>query len=162
MTIPSGKALRSALLRGCMLFGVWLALTDAARDSLAFGLLLVLVATALSFRVLGPPQALVDPRRLPAFVGRFVRDSLVGGVDVARRALSPHPRLAPGLIVCRLSLPTDVDRVLLADIVTLLPGTLSADLDGAELTVHALDRHHDILAQVRALETAIRGLRGEA
>ena len=76
-----------------------------------------------------------------------------GGVDIAARAMSLRPVLTPDLIACRLALASTRERVTLPDLVSLLPGTLSADLQGIDLTARALDRGRDIHGRARSLES---------
>ncbi len=94
------------------------------------------------------------------FLPWFAMQSLAGASDVARRALLPSMPLHPGLVRHRLRLPAGVCRVSLANVVTMLPGTLSADLVGDELVVHALDTGHDMHAMVLDLEPRIAALFG--
>lgn len=144
--------------RTLMGLGVWLCLS---RGDLAgfVGPVAAIAAALVSLRMWPPAHRLLLPHRLLLFLLQFVRDSLFAGLDVARRSASRHPDLAPDLIELRLGLASEGERVLLAHIVTLLPGTLAADLDGQRLTVHALDRRRDVARQVRGLEDGIRSLR---
>jgi multicomponent Na+:H+ antiporter subunit E len=99
------------------------------------------------------------------FLPWFGLQSLAGATDVARRALDPRMPLRPGLVPVRLRLPPGVCRVSLANIVTMLPGTLSADLVDDELVIHTLDISRDMHAMVRDLEpriAAVFGLRPDA
>jgi multicomponent Na+:H+ antiporter subunit E len=68
--------------------------------------------------------------------------------------------LQPGLVRHRLRLPAGVCRVSLANVVTMLPGTLSADLVDDELVVHTLDTGRDMHAMVLDLEPRIAALFG--
>lgn len=90
-----------------------------------------------------------------AFVGFFLLESFRGAVDVARRALRRDLPIEPHLVRYPVRLPPGPARTLLAGVVSLLPGTLTADVDddGATLTVHAITpRPED---GVRALEARI-------
>ena len=93
---------------------------------------------------------------LAAFVPYFAVNSLRGGIDVAWRALHPALPIEPGLIRYDLTLRTTGARVLMANAVTLQPGTLSADLDGAALQVHVLNAGDDHLDALRDLERRVR------
>jgi multicomponent Na+:H+ antiporter subunit E len=65
----------------------------------------------------------------------------------------------PHLVRYRVALPPGPGRTLLAGVVSLLPGTLTADVaDGATLTVHAITA--DPQRAVRALEVRIAALYG--
>ena len=52
--------------------------------------------------------------------------------------------MEPLLVRFRAGLKTDAARVLVANSITLTPGTITAELDGDELCVHALDRTMDL------------------
>jgi multicomponent Na+:H+ antiporter subunit E len=99
-------------------------------------------------------------RGIARFLPWFAVQSLAGASDVARRALLPRMPLQPGLVRHRLRLPAGVCRVSLANVVTMLPGTLSADLIEDELVVHTLDTGRDMHAMVLDLEPRIAALFG--
>ncbi len=92
------------------------------------------------------------------FMGFFLKASLISGLDVVRRAFHPKLLLQPDLIDYRLSLVTDVARVFMADAVSLLPGTLSAHLVEANLTIHVLDRNTPVREELRALEKRVAAM----
>lgn len=93
---------------------------------------------------------------LAAFLPYFVVSSLRGGFDVAWRALHPALPIEPALIRYDLGLRTVGARVLMANVVTLLPGTLSADLDGNRLRVHVLNTGDEHVDALRDLERRVR------
>jgi multicomponent Na+:H+ antiporter subunit E len=94
------------------------------------------------------------------FIQYFVYQSLAGATDVALRALQPAMPLHPGLVRHRLRLPEGASRVALANIVSMLPGTLSANLEGDQLLIHALDTRHDLHDMVLDLEPRIAAVFG--
>ena len=59
-------------------------------------------------------------------------------IDVAKRILSPGLPIAPRIIRVQGTQKTDLCRVIFANSITLTPGTVSLDLDGEEIVVHAL------------------------
>lgn len=69
--------MRSAVLRGLALLGIWPYLTMEAIDGMAFGLVAVVGATALSLCVLPRSRAAIDGRRLPG-LNRVLRPCLPG------------------------------------------------------------------------------------
>lgn len=146
-------------LRRVLLFAVlWWILAEGALDSLLVGLPFVLLGTWLSLVLWGRQS--FSLRGLGRFVPWFAYQSLAGAADVAMRALRPAMPLHPGLVRCRLRLPTEGSRIALADVVSMLPGTLSADLDGEELVIHALDTRRDMHEMVTDLEPRIAALFG--
>ncbi|NGX15123.1 Na+/H+ antiporter subunit E [Wenzhouxiangella sp. XN24] len=146
-------------LRRVLLFAVlWWILAEGAVDSLAVGVPFVLLGAWLSLVLWGARS--FSLRGLARFLPWFAYQSLAGATDVAMRAFRPAMPLHPGLVHCRLRLPTDGSRIALADVVSMLPGTLSADLDGEELVIHALDTRRDMQAMVTDLEPRIAALFG--
>lgn len=146
-------------LRRIALFAVlWWVLTGGTAASWLIGVPIVCVAAWLSRELwVDPPLSLVGVVR---FIPYFVCQSLAGATDVALRALHPAMPLHPGLVRHRLRLPEGASRVALANIVSMLPGTLSANLDGDQLLIHALDTRHDLHDMVLDLEPRIAAVFG--
>lgn len=133
---------------------LWAVLTGGSPASWAFGLPVALACGGVAARLLPVAPFRLDLRGTIAFVPFFVRRSLVGGVDVARRALAPDPGLAPSVVTYRMRLPADSPaRVVFVNVLSLLPGTLAAGLEGDAVTVHVLSGRAD--EGLRALETAV-------
>lgn len=78
------------------------------------------------------------PLRLAGFFVYFLRVSLLGGMDVAARALNPRLPIRPHFVPYHLSVPAGQPRTLMLSLVSLVPGTLSANIEGDTLVVHAL------------------------
>lgn len=90
----------------------------------------------------------------------FLIQSLLGGIDVSKRALSPRHRVQPFLIRYPLRLPPGKARIFFVISASLLPGTLSARLEGDDLTVHVLDRGIRAESVLRGLEARIGAVVG--
>lgn len=121
-----------------VLAAVWLALDGLHAWPLG---LLAAAAGAAAGVLLAPGRPYRwRPLRLLAFCAYFVVESLRGGLDVAWRALHPRLPVQPGFTEMKLSLPPGPPRTLMLSVVSLLPGTLSADLDPERniLCVHLL------------------------
>lgn len=138
------------VVRGFMFSLIWWILSDGALASWLIGVPAVLLALAASVALL-PPVPVVWFELLK-FVFFFLRHSLLGGVDVARRVFQPDMPIDPDLVTYPLRLPSGLPQVFMANIVSLLPGTLSAALDHNVLTVHVLDRQTGFLAELQAVE----------
>ncbi len=76
-----------------------------------------------------------------AFAVYFFKEIVVGALDVAGAILWPFRKLRPGIVAIPLDTRTATENTLLANAVTLTPGTMSIDLspDGKTLYVHVLD-----------------------
>ena len=83
----------------------------------------------------------------------FVQELILSALRVAAIVLRPRLRLKPALIAFPLTAKSDVEITLLANLITLTPGTLSVDVsaDRTHLLIHAID--------VTDREALIRGIR---
>lgn len=60
--------------------------------------------------------------------------------DVMRLILSPRLEPEPRLITVHIPLKSDVSRVILANSITLTPGTITVSLEGDRYVIHCLDK----------------------
>jgi len=141
------------------LYGLlWVVLTGGQLESWLLGLPAVLTSAWISTKARQFPHVRFSIWKGVRFTGFFLKASLLSGLDVVRRALHPQMELCPDLIDYRLALSTETARIFTADAVSLLPGTLSADLTGANLTIHVLDRNLPIRAELSALEKRVAAM----
>ena len=75
--------------------------------------------------------------RLLFYLPWLIKEILLANLDVVLRILSIRP-VNPRLIELPASQKTTVGQVTYANSITLTPGTVTVDLQGDELTVHAL------------------------
>jgi len=151
----------STVVSRVLLFSLlWWALTDGTAGSWWIGAPAVAGAVIISV-ILVPPLGLVW-REVMGFVPFFLWHSLKGGADVARRAFHPRMPVAPELIEYPLRLPPGLSQVAMINITSLLPGTLSAEIEGQVLKVHVLDRRGDYLDGLNALEQRVGRMLGSA
>ena len=136
---------------------IWTTLTRGD-PSIAVGVLVVPGAALASALLL--PRLPWSPRGLVPFAGYFLVNSLRGGLDVARLAFHARLPLAPGIVEYEFRVAGELPRVALANTISLLPGTLGADLDETRLYVHALDLGRDVRAEIAHTERRIAGLFG--
>jgi multicomponent Na+:H+ antiporter subunit E len=95
------------------------------------------------------------------YAGYFVHQSVMGGgVDVAMRAIKPSLPIDPLIVRYRMRLDPEHARVLFADTVSLLPGTLSSGFEGDSLTIHVLDCELAVEESLRDVEERVAGLFG--
>ena len=138
---------------------LWWVVSDGA-GSWAFGIPIIALATLASHRLQPGRGGRLRPIASLRFLGFFFHQSLRAGIDVARRALSPTLRLAPAFIEYRLRLPAGPARVFIVDTLSLLPGTLSAELRDDCVCLHVLDANLPVEAEVRAVERHIAAVFG--
>jgi multicomponent Na+:H+ antiporter subunit E len=153
---PVPRSFRFRVTAQLLVFALlWRALAGDGGESWLFGTVAVAGAVALSRFLAWPTAARISFFGALRFLPFFLRHSVAGGLDVARRAADPRMPLAPDLLDYDLRLPPGSARVFLVDTVSLLPGTLSADLVDDRLLIHVLDRTQPNREKLRALENAV-------
>lgn len=128
-----------------LLFGLWFLLNGRFTfELLCFGLgltgLLALAMKALFGYT--PKKELRVWRKLPlalAYLGVLLWEIGKAALGVLVVILVPSRRVRPTLIDVRVDLKTELARYVLANSITLTPGTISVETRGDVLTVHCLD-----------------------
>ncbi len=121
---------------------VWLLLNNsAAPGQIMLGLLLGWCIPLFTQAFWPEPVQIYRPGALLRFVGVFFHDVLIANLAVARLVLAGPPALHPMFVQVPLDLRNDLAISLLANVICLTPGTVSARLseDQRYLLVHALD-----------------------
>lgn len=139
---------------------LWAILTGLHPTAWGVGIPAVLIATGVSLLLLPSHHWHWHLGGLARFLPFFVWQSIRGSIDVARRALHPRCPLTPQLVAYPLRLPEGPSRIFLANTVSLLPGTLTADLEGGSLRVHTLDSSMPTHHNLQVLERRIADLFG--
>jgi len=99
-------------------------------------------------RLLPPESGSLRFGVLLALMPHLLWESVLAGIDVARRALSPRVALNSGLVNCPLGFPPGLARNTFATITSLLPGTVPVG-EGDELLVyHCLDVSQPVVEQL--------------
>lgn len=127
-----------------VLVGVWLLLSGIMEPLiLGFGLASSLAVAWIKLRADrrdgDPVPIALRIGRLPGYVLWLSWEIVKSNVDVARRILSPSLPIAPAVRWLPVSQRSELTRVIYADSITLTPGTLSIDLTGEAVEVHALN-----------------------
>ncbi|MEO6518585.1 MAG: Na+/H+ antiporter subunit E [Pseudoxanthomonas sp.] len=138
------KRLLPSLPLSAAVFVLWLMLvSEVSWGQLALALSLA-IALPLMASALNPERAhLVRYRAIAGLAGTVLVDIVVSNVEVARRILGPQRALRPGFIWVPLELTSIHAITALASIITLTPGTVSAELteDQRYLLVHCFNLH---------------------
>lgn len=79
-------------------------------------------------------------RRLIGYWLWLAKEVVKSSLDVARIVLSPSLPISPQVVTIRASCEHPVDQAILANSITLTPGTLALDVHEGEITVHALTK----------------------
>lgn len=135
----------------------WLMLSESVSPGhLLLGGALALAIPPLTARWRAAPRRLRAPGAALRLAGTVLTDIVRANLMVARRILGDERRITPRFVRVPLLLRDPRAVAALAGIVTMTPGTLSADLsdDRSELLVHAFDVDDD--AAEAALVTEIQ------
>jgi multicomponent Na+:H+ antiporter subunit E len=134
----------TAFVLAWLLTVAWLAVTGSV--SLP-NILLGFVLAALALAIIREPMRAargglrLRPLRILVLALLFLRELARSAVKVTLTVLSPDMKLKPGIFAFPLTVDRDFEITLLANLITLTPGTLSVDVsaDRKLLYVHALD-----------------------
>lgn len=126
-----------------VLFLLWVLLTGSvATEELITGFVVAIGASLLTTRSdmfsalqLSPAMPVAIFRYLISFFTALVKANL----DLARRVLTPSLPLKPAVVEVETALQSDFGKLLLANSITLTPGTLTVDVLEKRLLIHWID-----------------------
>jgi len=132
------------LLTWFFLFLVWLAFTATlAKEEVLVGVLAsFLVALFTSKFLKCCTLKFLLPNRLFyvfVYIIVFLRELLKANFDVARRVISPSLPINPGIVKFKTNLKSDYAKMVLANSITLTPGTLTIDIIDDTFYIHWID-----------------------
>jgi multicomponent Na+:H+ antiporter subunit E len=135
----------SFLILTLALWALWLVFAgNMHRQELIAGGVVAVLAAAMttSFTANRAGFGLLNPKRVLYalfYIPFLVWSIILSNLDVARRVLSPRLDINPGIVRIRTRLKNPVGRMILANSITLTPGTLSVDIVGDYLYIHWVD-----------------------
>jgi multicomponent Na+:H+ antiporter subunit E len=147
--------LRVAIVRALLLFGFWTILVGVGVADLLVGVGVSALATRVSLHLLPATPRRYDPVAAARLALRFLRQSVVAGLDVARRAFDPRLPLRPGFVSYPARCPPGLFRSAFTAFTSLQPGTLPAGSDDGRIVYHCLDVDEPVVAQLAAEEVAL-------
>ncbi|MCK5169960.1 MAG: Na+/H+ antiporter subunit E [Bacteroidales bacterium] len=69
----------------------------------------------------------------------FLIELIKSNLDVARRVITPSLPINPGIIKTKTKLKSKMGRMILANSITLTPGTLTVDIEDDIMYIHCID-----------------------
>ncbi|MBW3098636.1 Na+/H+ antiporter subunit E [Pseudohoeflea coraliihabitans] len=132
----------SLFLVNVLLALAWSAVTGVfSFGNLAFGFVLAMGVLSLIREQVGSVGYFSRTRRVVSLALLFIYELILSAWRVAILVLSPRMDLKPGIFAYPLKVDRDFEITLLANMITLTPGTLSVDVsdDRRILFVHAID-----------------------
>ncbi len=137
----SNKASTPYLFTFLVCFLLWLLLTGSLeRDELLAGVFISLIVAIIAAKRLSilngvrfSPMSLIA---LIRYLGYFFTALWAANIDLARRILSPDLPINPGVVEVETTMQSDLGKLMLANSITLTPGTLTVDVYDNHLRVH--------------------------
>lgn len=146
------------LSRTAIMAALWWVLTEGAAGSWVVGAPVAVLCGALSACMLPPLRwSFTGACRFWPF---FLWNSLRGALDVAWRTFHRRLPLDPGIVEHRSRSSLILAEVSVANTVSLLPGTLTVDVDQRNLYVHALDKGREVRESLERSERIVAALFG--
>lgn len=155
-----------------LLLGTWIVFSgqfDAFH--LALGSLSSLFITAISSRLLFTDRSqslgtrLGQLFRLPGYGLWLLWQIVLSNIHILKLALTPGEikELDPALVRIKPHLKTDFGKYVLANSITLTPGTITIEVSEGEMLIHAISKHTAGGVQDPAMETRVAKIfeRGE-
>jgi multicomponent Na+:H+ antiporter subunit E len=153
-----GSAVKPLSLRVIRLFTaltlIWWIITD--NRGWSFGIIAIAAATLMALIFPQSRQNRWSLWGLAVFFLYFLKSSFLAGIAVARLSFNPYMDLKPIWTIHTSSLPPGLPRLWFIIATNLIPGTLSAELDGNKVTVHVL--HTGLDADLVLLEQRIASI----
>lgn len=110
------------------------------------------VAALVSLFTLKMEPVLGDIRLTPKslaysviYIFVFLKELVVSNIDVAGRVINPKLPIKPGIVKVKTKLNSRIAKTILANSITLTPGTLTVDIKDEYLYIHWIEIKHDDL-----------------
>lgn len=142
---------------------IWLLLRgDASPGNFFVGLILALISILFLRRTYNQERSFRRVGGIIHFIINFTRELIVANIQVLKIVLSPKLNIRPAIIAFKTDCKTPLGLTLLANSITLTPGTLSIDIseDQSNIYIHILDMENPDRVRDdirRGLEEPVKG-----
>lgn len=126
-----------------MVYLFWILLSfSLAIDELLAGAAVSLLVTYFTYEFLFTKTRgrVLNPLRwmnAAVYFAVFIREEIKAHADLAYRIITG--RINPGMVTVSADMETDIGRTMIANSITLTPGTLTVRISGKRLQVHCID-----------------------
>ena len=133
----------NAVIYFIMCFATWMLLTNRIYwQNIIAGVVVSLVTTLIFSRYFQiDARKLANPKRyfwLIIYILYFIWECIKANFDVAYRVLHPAMPVRPGIVKVKLTLKKALARTILANSITMTPGTITVDVIEDTLYVHCI------------------------
>ena len=149
-----------------LLFGFWVLLNGKWTTEIAVVGVIVcaaLYAFMCAFMGYSPRQEWKIARRLPKIVGYFfylIKEVFLSAWATMKLIWSPEKEIEPRVTSFRTRLRTDAGKVVLANSITMTPGTITVDVQDDLFLIHCLDESFDVGTEGFEMENRVLKIEG--
>ncbi len=127
---------------------IWLAITSSVHwQELTVGiiscLILALFLNTYYIELGLPPLSIKRMAFYVIFLVVLFKEIIVANLDVAYRVIHPKLPIKPGIVIIKTGLKQDIAKMILANSITLTPGTFTLDVSGDTLLIHWINVRSD-------------------
>ena len=136
-------------LKGLIIFLIvtaltWLLLTGTfSKDELLIGGFSVVLIAVLFYGYSDLSRGIkITPKIIlfyPLYLLVFLKELIKANIDVALRVINPALPINPGIVEVKTNLKSPLSKLILANSITLTPGTLTVDVKEDTLFIHWID-----------------------
>jgi len=128
-----------------LLFALWMVLTANFQIfnilvgigvSFSIALLYTKLFTHKTFEFISPVWFLV-------YLYVLLKNLIISNIQISKRILRPDMKLSPAIVAVKTNLESDWKKLLLANSITLTPGTLTLDIKDDMLFIHVIEYDED-------------------
>ena len=137
------------------LFLFWMILSGSfALDNIIIGAIISFVVALFYTKLFDEDRDTVhlNPKWLINYLYVLLKNLLISNLQINRRILAKKINISPAIVAVETTLREDWKKLLLANSITLTPGTMTLDIKGNTLFIHAIaydeiDDKHDIIKE---------------
>lgn len=140
------RSVRSLVIQGTVLLGLWLLFSGhydvfhISAGVLSVGLIMLLNRELFRIRLYpGDVHREIKLSAVFRYVFWLVKEIIIAAIGVARIVLTPQMPLDPSLLEFHAELPNAGSQTILANSITLTPGTITIDITHGVFLVHAIN-----------------------
>jgi len=120
---------------------IWLALTSSIQwqeltAGIVISLFLSFILSKFYLRLGFPPLSIKRIAFFFIYIGVLFKEIMSANIDVAYRVIHPKMPINPGIVVIKTVLKQDIAKMILANSITLTPGTFTLDIIDDTLLIH--------------------------
>jgi len=128
-----------------LLFVLWMVLTSN------FQIFNIVVGMAVSFSIallytklfIHKAFEFISPVWFMIYLYVLLKNLIISNIQISKRILSKDMNLSPAIVAVKTNLESDWKKLLLANSITLTPGTLTLDIKDDMLFIHVIEYNED-------------------